>query len=96
MAERTQEITNVPSEKISLSPNPTNGQFKVLLSSDDKEAAIKTVRIKNKMGIQVYQQVFKNAAKEQSINLFNLPTDVYIVEVFDGKKWLTEKLSLQH
>jgi hypothetical protein len=96
VAERTEVITNNTTDKILLSPNPTNGQFKVLLSTDAKEAVIREVRIKNKMGIAVYQQVFKNLQNEQTINLYNLPTDIYIVEVFDGKKWLTEKLSLQH
>jgi lysyl endopeptidase len=96
VAQRTQEITNTSSAKISLSPNPTNGQFKVLLSGDAKDATIREVRVKNKMGVEVFRQVFKNGSKEQTINLFNQPLDIYIVEVFDGKKWLTEKLSLQH
>lgn len=82
-------------QKITLSPNPSNGQFKVSLSSTVKDAAIRSIRIRNKMGIEVYQQNFKNAKKEQTINLFTQPTDVYIVEIFDGEKWLSEKLSLQ-
>lgn len=95
VAERPAIITEPGLDKILLSPNPTNGQFKISLVSDEKDAFIRTIRIRTKMGVQVYQQDFKNSQKEQLINLFSLPTDIYMVEVFDGKKWITEKLSLQ-
>ncbi len=89
------EITKTTQEKIILMPNPTNGQFAVSLKTKDKNAVIKEIIITNKMGIPVYQQKFVNKQKRQTVNLINQPTDVYIVEVFDGIKWVTEKLSLQ-
>ena len=89
------EITKATQEKVSLIPNPTNGQFVVSLKSEDKDAVIKEIIVTNKMGMPVYQQKFANKQKKQTINLFNQPTDIYLVEVFDGVKWVTEKLSLQ-
>ncbi len=89
------EITKETQEKVSLVPNPTKGQFVVSLKTEDKNAEIKEIIIRNKMGIPVYQQKFANKQKKQTINLFNQPTDIYLVEVFDGVKWVTEKLSLQ-
>jgi hypothetical protein len=89
------DITKETQEKVSLIPNPTNGQFVVTLKTEDKNAVIKEIIITNKMGIPVYQQKFANKQKKQTINLFNQPTDIYLIEVFDGKKWVTEKLSLQ-
>lgn len=83
------------SEKISLSPNPTNGQFIISLTSTDKNAVIKEVIIHNKMGIPVFRQKFANMQKTQVINLFGKPTDIYTIQVFDGKEWLTKKLSLR-
>ncbi len=94
-----QDIAAPPPEtstaKVSIAPNPTSGQFTVSLSTTAKTESIKEIIITNKMGIPVYQQKFTNNQKKQTINLYNQPTDIYLVEVFDGVKWVTEKLSLQ-
>ena len=78
-----------------VSPNPSPGKFMLTLTTADKSAAIKEVIIKNKMGIAIYQQRFKNEQKKQAIDLSNQPSDIYMVQIFDGKQWITEKLSLQ-
>ncbi len=82
------------SKQVTLSPNPTTGQFNITLSTEDKATFVKEVRIKNKMGVYVLKQKFSNNQKSQIINLFNQPTDIYIIEIFDGKNWLSQKLSL--
>lgn len=82
-------------EKFTISPNPTNGQFNISLTSNDKNASIKEVIIKNKMGIAVFQKTFTNNQKQQTINLFSKTTDIYFIELYDGNEWTTQKLSLQ-
>lgn len=93
-------ITTAPSfetsnSKISISPNPSNGQFIVVLNAKNKNAGIKQIIVKNKIGIPVYRQTFSNNQQQQNIDISGNPTDIYIVEIFDGKQWITQKLSLQ-
>ncbi len=84
------------SNKTTLSPNPTSGQFFITIENKDKEKTIKQVRVKNKMGIPIFYKRFYDNKKTQSINLVNQPSDIYIVEIFNGKIWTSQKLSLQH
>lgn len=79
---------------VTISPNPTSGQFNISLNSLDKASSIKEIRIKNKMGTAVYAQKFNNNQKQQIINLYNQPMDIYTVEIYDGSNWSTQKLSL--
>jgi bacillolysin len=80
---------------IKISPNPSTGVFTLTLNSVDRTSFLKAIIIKNKMGMQIYQQKFSNNQKSQTINLNGKPTDIYSVQVFDGKVWTTQKLSLQ-
>lgn len=82
-------------DKYTISPNPTNGQFNISLNSTDTKATIKEVIIKNKMGLTIYHQKFDNSQKVQKINTFGKPTDVYMVQIFDGNEWTTQKLNIQ-
>lgn len=77
-----------------ISPNPTTGQTTISLVSDSKDLEIKEVRIKNKMGRIFVIQKFSNL-KQKTIDLSTLPNDVYIVDVFDGKKWNSHKIIVQ-
>ena len=76
-------------------PNPSSGQFNIILTTPDKSSIIKSVRIKNKMGKYVFSQYLKFGQKSHSVSLLNEPPDIYIVEIFDGKKWFVEKLILK-
>ena len=82
-------------EYIKILPNPSNGIFTIQLNSSAKEKAIKEVIIKDKMGMLVYQQKFAANQQQQTINLAGKPTDIYMVQIFDGTNWVTQKLSLQ-
>ena len=83
-------------EKYTISPNPSSGQFTITLNSADKKAVIKEVIITNKMGLTVFHQKITNAQNTQSINLPAMPTDIYMVQIFDGTEWTTQKLSIKH
>lgn len=76
-------------------PNPTNGQITITLISEHKALAIKEVRVKNKTGAVVFNQKFLNNQKQQTLRLNNLPTDIYVVEIYDGVQWQAKKLSVQ-
>ncbi|MEO7445231.1 MAG: S8 family serine peptidase [Ferruginibacter sp.] len=93
--ERPVSILQETSEKMSISPNPSPGQFMVSLNSVNENAGIKEVIVRNKMGINVFRQMFRDNKKRQTINLSGRPTDIYTVHIFDGKEWQVHKLSLQ-
>lgn len=82
-------------KSVKVFPNPSSGQLTVTLNSKDKSSTIKEIRVKNKMGIYVFYQKFKMGQKNQSLNLYNQPSDIYLIEIFDGKNWLIEKLILK-
>ncbi len=88
--------SNIPSAdvSISLSPNPTAGQFMITLNSPDKDEQIREVTINNKMGSPVFKQQFSNLQRTQIINLAGKSSDIYTVRVFTGKTWISKKLSL--
>lgn len=92
-AERTSGLNVISG--INLYPNPSTGQFAVELVNSDNAAAIREIRIKDKFGSVIYDQKFKSNQKRQTINLYRQGTDIYMVEVFDGTTWSTQKLSLQ-
>ncbi len=77
---------------VSISPNPSSGQFTIKLSSDDVAVNIKQVIIIDKMGAPIFKQSFSTNEKTKQINLFNQPLDNYIVKVYDGTTWHTQKL----
>lgn len=87
-------VTPITSD-IEIYPNPSTGKFTITLKTNDKSISIKELRVKNKMGAVVYHQKFKESLKQQTIYLNNQQPDIYIVEIFDGTYWITQKLSLQ-
>lgn len=89
-------VTNVKPNitELSIAPNPSSGQFQLNLDNLEKEAVFKEIIISNKMGRVVFKQKYTDAQKSKTINLLNQPSDVYIVKIFDGKIWHTQKLSL--
>lgn len=83
------------SSELSVAPNPVAGSFAVSLNTDSKKAFIKEVIVQNRYGTQMKRIKFSNDRKSQTVDIQNLPTDIYIVQVFDGEKWLSEKIVKQ-
>lgn len=78
-----------------IAPNPVIGSFTVSLEKANKTAAIKEIIIKNKFGMVLKRLKFDNSSRSQLVNIQSLPTDVYLVQVFDGQKWMSEKMIKQ-
>ncbi len=84
-----------PPSELSIAPNPVTGSFTATLKTENKAAAIKELIITNKFGAEVKHMKFNDNSKSQLVNIQSLPTDVYVVQVFDGERWLSEKITKQ-
>lgn len=80
---------------LAIAPNPVKSVFTVTLKTEDKRS-IHQVIIKNKSGLEVKNIKYGNdMSKSRILNIHNLPTDVYLLMVFDGDKWVSEKIIKQ-
>lgn len=82
-------------QSYSLSPNPTNGTLSISLKKTDPSTSIQEVIVKNKLGVVVKHLKFSGNYKTQTLNLQNLPTDIYVIQIFDGKQWQSGKIMKQ-
>ena len=80
---------------LSIFPNPAEGSFQVALTGNDKASAIKEIIITNKYGKVVERIRFGSLETSQTVNVGKLGADVYIIQVFDGEKWLIAKFMKQ-
>lgn len=85
-------VVDCSSRRFSISPNPSSSTINIEAQSENK---IQEVRIKDKLGnIKIYQKKISNV-KKVLIDISGLQPDMYIVEIFDGQKWQTEKILKQ-
>ena len=77
---------------LAILPNPTTSNFIVALNGGKKSSVIREVIIQNKIGLIMKRVHFNNQNDKQFIDISLLPTDVYIVKVFDGKEWISGKI----
>jgi len=82
------DIVEVP---FLVSPNPTSSR----VTLDLKGTEIVSIRIKDKFGNVVKAIKEVKMASRVEVNLSQLKTDIYIVEVFDGKTWFVKKVIKQ-
>ena len=82
------DIVEVP---FLVSPNPTSSR----ITLDLKGTEIVSIRIKDKFGNVVKAIKEVKMASRVEVNLSQLKTDIYIVEVFDGKTWFVKKVIKQ-
>lgn len=85
-------LSRIASPEYTVHPNPTKGVFTISLKGSDKAAAIKEIVVKNKVGVAVKQFKYKSTQKAQTVNIQDLPSDVYFVHIFDGKIWVGERI----
>lgn len=79
---------------IMLSPNPASNNLMVSFgenTNNNSQKAIKEIRIIDKMGNIKQTLKYVDAVKNISLNISMLKSDVYIVQVFDGQTWYSEK-----
>ncbi|MEO6682748.1 MAG: T9SS type A sorting domain-containing protein, partial [Ginsengibacter sp.] len=80
-----------------ISPNPTNGQLTVAVTDvKTTRNSIKAIIVRNKMGRIFTKMEFPKGVTQHTFNIRNLPNDLYLIEIFDGKVWLEHKVILRN
>ena len=71
---------------IALSPNPTTSEVELTLLDQETNSnrQIRKVVVLDKNGL-IKKKINGNLAKRMRLNISNLPADVYVVMVWDGK-----------
>ncbi len=76
-----------------LSPNPSNGVITV--DGQLKNKNIKEIKIADKLGNIKKQLRFSGFEQRVTIDLSFLPTDIYYIQIFDGKTWEAKQISIK-
>ena len=79
--------------RVNINPNPTKGQIQIDI--DGIKKYIKEIIITDKSGNTQKRFTYKNNLKTVNINIADLPTDVYIIQVYDGNNWISKKIVKQ-
>ncbi|MFC4230984.1 M43 family zinc metalloprotease [Parasediminibacterium paludis] len=75
-----------------VSPNPTTGDVQVETTGTDKTTTIKEIQVTDKLG-NVKKKIKLGAdTKKHKISIADLPADVYIIRIYDGKTWTSKKV----
>lgn len=80
---------------IQVSPNPSTGIFNVDFSSMLRNSDIQ-IRVFNSLGKMMYEQKTKNSSEKinYSIDLYDIPNGVYLLQISDGINIVSDKLIL--
>lgn len=76
-------------ELFRLSPNPSSNNINI--ETINLKSNIKEIKILDKLNNLKKHSTYSLETKKSSINISFLPSDVYYIQVFDGKKWSTYK-----
>ncbi|PJE47939.1 MAG: hypothetical protein CUR34_00205 [Sediminibacterium sp.] len=76
----------------SASPNPTTGDVQIENTSTDKSSVIKEIQVTDKYGNLKRQFKVFGSPKKYNISIRELPADVYIIRIYDGKTWISRKV----
>jgi hypothetical protein len=71
----------------SASPNPTTGDVQIENTSKDKSSVIKEIQVTDKYGNLKRQFKVFGSPKKYNISIRELPADMYIMRIYDGKKF---------
>lgn len=93
------EETSSQDQGLKIYPNPVVNSLTVELAASTKTAANSTItelRVTDKLGTTKKQVRFNNKQSWQIVDVSNLPNDVYMVSVFNGKGWISAQVVIQH
>jgi hypothetical protein len=74
------------------SPNPTTGDVQIEALATDKATTIKEIQVTDKFGNIKKTIKLNTSPKKHKINIADLPADVYIIRIYDGKTWVSKKV----
>ncbi|MBX9785475.1 MAG: T9SS type A sorting domain-containing protein [Chitinophagaceae bacterium] len=74
---------------ISVFPNPSIGLLQIKLNENKP---FYEIRVKDKSGSMKFVKRFAIGVNNTQIDISQLPPDIYILEVYDGKKWIFSKV----
>lgn len=84
-----------------VSPNPSTGILQLALidngtslNKNTKAMQIKRIRIIDKTG-QLKKEIIGNSSNKMTINITDLPTDTYIIQLYDGNTWLSKEIIIK-
>lgn len=75
-------------------PNPATGITSIDIQGSGK--VIKEIKITDKMGNVLRRIRFSGINKKETIDVSLLPSDIYYIQVFDGKTWTGTHLSVRN
>lgn len=70
-----------------ISPNPSDGLFTVSLTDTTFSNTIEEISILDRNGREIKRKRFNNKDRHRTLDLQDFPPEVYIVRIFDGRKW---------
>jgi hypothetical protein len=62
-----------------------------LIPQNTQPKQIQKIRVIDKMG-QIKKQINGNSSDRMTINIADLPSDIYTILVYDGKAWLSTQV----
>lgn len=77
----------------SIAPNPTTSDINI--KSTDSKSLIKEVRITDKTGNIRKKITYSLNISSTIANISSLPADIYIVQIFDGRSWVSKQIIKQ-
>ena len=85
----------VTTPQVNIYPNPNNGEFTVGYNSQDQNTGIQEIIVTTNMGSTILHRKYKNE-KQITINLSSIKSGNYFLEVFDGKDWTCNQVSIKN
>ncbi len=86
----------------SVSPNPSSDIVEITPNANTKaktnlkQLDVHAIELVDKMGIVKYSQKFEKGLSTVNISVGQLPNDIYKLRIFDGQKWHSHNIMVQH
>jgi hypothetical protein len=81
---------------VTIVPNPSQSMVTIsLIAPPGKNSLFYKIKIMNTLGVQAKTMNFEDGVSSSTISIADLATGAYIVGVFDGQQWLTQKLLVE-